>query len=365
MINFITGAIPIIIGILIFGVLIVVHEWGHFVAARRNGILVEEFAIGMGPKLFGIKKGDTLFTIRAFPMGGFCKMLGDEGDEAENLKKDERAFYSKPVWRRITVILAGAVMNLLLALLIFLVIVLGSGYSTTTVKTVIADSPAQAAGIMPNDKIVKINGSSVRTFEELQLNIERTSGNSADVTILRGKEKIVISIVPKKSGEAYILGVTPQQYAGVFIKGEGLEKVNISGSISNAFWQLIYWIKMSFFGISELFKRNVSLNDMAGPIGIVSIIGNVYTTGVTISRWLTAVTILRLMAIISASIGIFNLLPLPALDGGRFVFLLVEGIRKKPVPPEKEGLIHFVGLVALMALGVFIAYNDIAKIFFK
>ncbi len=360
--NVIAQATPILIGVFIFGLLILVHEWGHFIAARKNGVLVEEFAIGMGPKIFSVKPGETEYSLRLIPAGGFCKMLGDVGDD-ETSTRNPRSFCNKPVWRRMIIILAGAIMNLVLTLVLLTVIALTDGLATTTIATVTSGSPAEVAGFLPGDRVVKIDSTRTHIYEDLRLAMMKSRGRAVDITVEREGQTLVRSVVPEANGAIYIIGITATAKTGIFQKAEeGFAKAGIFESISTSFWKVGFWIHMTFFSLSELFSANVSVNDMSGPIGVVTIIGDTYEAAAPYGLWVTIRSLMDFTAILSASIGIFNLFPIPALDGGRFVFLLVEGIRRKPIAPEKEGMVHLVGFVLLIALGMFIAYNDILKI---
>ncbi len=348
----------IIIAIIVFSVIVLVHELGHFFAARKNGILVEEFAIGMGPKIFGVKKGDTLYSIRLLPLGGFCKMLGE--DESSN---DTRSFSSKTVAQRIVVISGGVVMNFLLAFLIFVSLSLVDGFAKPVISSVVEGMPAAKAGILPGDKIVSINGSKVNIYDDMSFAISESSGSSITFEIKRGNEKMTKVITPEKIENSYFIGIKSSVISGLFGEAaEGTVKGNILDYIVNGFWSVIFWIKLILVGIVRLFTFNVSINEMAGPIGMVSEINKTYVTTISQSVFVTIKVMAKYIAILSANLGVFNLLPLPALDGGRLVFLGIEGLRGKPLPPEREGMVHFIGFVLLMVLAGVIAFNDIAKL---
>lgn len=351
----------IVLAILVFSLVVIVHEWGHFYAARKCGILVEEFAIGMGPKLFSIKPGETVYSIRLFPIGGSCRMLGEE--EAAD---DERAYNSKPIWKRMIVILAGVVMNLVLAFIIALGFVLFNGFQEAVPIRIVEDSPAQEAGLMVNDRIVRANGKAIRTYNDFVFFMALdANGSPIKLEVIRNGERVELTIAPVLTEEGYKLGFNAGGKFGIFAdKGENPNNLQTAGvveSLSVSVSNVSGYVKSVVVGISGLFTKQVTMDDMAGPIGIVSIIDESYQEsapyGISAVLW----TMLNLAALISANLAVMNLLPLPVLDGGRMVFLTVEAIRRKPVDPEKEGMLQMASFVLLMILAVIIAYNDILK----
>lgn len=351
--------ISIIIGLLIFTVIVVVHEFGHFIVARKCGIFVEEFAIGMGPKLFTFKPGETLYSIRLIPLGGFCKMLGEDTDS-----KEERAFNSKKVSSRCAVILAGAAMNFVLAFFTIIFISSFSSILTLKISKVSENSPAQKAGIEIGDQIIKVNGKKIGLFEDLPLALSESVGRELSFSIKKSSGEIVQKqITPMKSGDYYILGIQGSEKLGFFAKSvAGLERAGFGETINNAYHTMFFYVKIVTQGVTKLLTLNVKKEEMSGPIGIVSMIGTTYDETIGYGVFATVITMLRFMALLSVNIGMFNLLPFPALDGGRFIFLIIEGVRGKPIPPEREGMVHLVGFALLMILAVFIAYNDIVNI---
>lgn len=331
----------IIASIFVFGLLILVHEVGHFLAARANGIRVIELSIGFGPRLLGwqSRKSGTRYAIRLIPLGGFCRMLGESPEDASAAD----SFAQKGLLQRGTVLIAGALMNLVLALLLFFVIFFFMvGVPVTeppTLGSISPDLPAEAAGFKPGDIILAIEGESVRNWGEVTQGIEVHPGKEISVVVKREEEIKELRVVPEPvpQAERGIIGITPQY-----------RLFDLTGSIGESF---------SSFGalIASLYQAltgQVPL-EVTGPVGIIMIVGEVASTGFVNLLWLAAV--------ISVSLGLINLLPIPALDGGRILFLIIEGIRGKPLDPEKEGFIHFIGFALLLLFIVFITYHDLIR----
>lgn len=339
----------IIIALIVFSILIVIHEFGHYIAAKKSGVMVEEFAIGMGPKLLGKQIGETLYSIRLFPIGGYCKMLGE--DDSCN---DEKAFGNKSVYKRMIIVVAGAFMNFLLAFIIVFAIISGNGFRTLEVKELVSLYPAQEAGIQVGDIIKKIDNQKIRIYEDLTMTMLQNKGENIMLTVQRGDELIDFSITPKMSEEdssRMLIGFTSE-----------IKKGSVFENMYQSYWTLSMYIKYTIVGFFQLVTGQVSPKDMSGPIGITDTMGNAFREGLKYSVLEAIENIANLAALISVNLGVLNLLPLPALDGGRFVFLLIEAIRRKPISAEKEGMVHFIGFVALMILAVFVAYNDLIRI---
>lgn len=356
----------IIIAILVFGAIIVVHEFGHFQAARRCNVKVEEFAIGIGPKIFSFKPGETVYSLRVFPIGGFCRMLGE--DESN---PDARALNNASVWKRMSIILGGVFMNFLLAIIFMVVITFLGGYTTTTVYSVSEDTPAAEIGLKPGDKIIEANGSKINIFDDMYFLLQDTGGKTIDITFLRDGEKIMKQVTPypvkySDGSVGYKIGYVPYTKAGLFRElGDGVERVGFFDGLKTAYYTNLYFVKTAVIGIQRLVSGRIGIQEMSGPVGVTTVISDVYEQSVSQGPVVTTVNMLYFLVFLSVNVGVFNLLPLPALDGGRFIFLLLEAIRRKPVKPEIEGVIHFVGLALLMILSVFIMYNDVLKIFNK
>ena len=360
--------VSVIVTLLIFSLIVVVHEYGHFIAARKNGILVEEFAVGMGPILLSRKKGDTLYSIRAFPLGGFCKMLGEEDGDTS----DSRSFSSKTVWQRIVVCLAGVVMNFLLAVVLGCILISITGISSTVVKEVFDGYPAQTAGLMPGDKIIKINGKNVLVYEYIGLYLRAGDGNTVEVTFERAGDKITVPItpyaVPLEGGYVnYYIGVGVERKAGFFASEKSdFQTVGLAEMVKGAFGKSVFYVSATFDSLSQLFRQKVKVDDLRGPIGMGQIVDMGLQAAVEQkeSQVISFLSFVIDMAmLLSANLAVMNLLPIPAIDGGRIVFLIIEGVRRRPVDPDKEGLVHLIGFALVIGLAIFVAFNDIRRIF--
>lgn len=327
----------------VFCLLVFFHEFGHFFAAKMNGILVHEFAIGMGPVVFRKQKGETLYSLRAFPIGGFVNMEGEDANSSH-----PRSMTAAKPWQKLSILLAGPFMNFVLAILLFCILFFNVGIPSTVVKEVLPDKPAMIAGLQSGDRIIAIDGQSIKSWEAVTKTIEKASGQ-LDVKVLRGQgssdeREVVISIIPVKDEQSgrMIVGIKPGEEknpAKVF--GYSIDRVVfMTKSI------LVFLVEMPFKGVSE--------GDVVGPVGMFNIVGDAAKSGI--------IDVLFITAVLSINLGIFNLLPFPALDGGRVVFAVVEWIRGKPVDPEKEGYFHYVGFIILIGLMVFLVFNDIKRL---
>lgn len=341
----------IIIAILIFSFIIFFHELGHFTLAKKNGIDVEEFAIGMGPALFSKEYHGTLYSVRLFPIGGYCAMGEDDAatDSAGN-------FNNKSVWARIAVIAAGAVFNFILAFVCAIVLIGLVGYDQPVVGSLTNGYPAEAAGLQPGDRIVEMNDKNIHIFREIQIYNQFHQGEEVDVTYERNGKEHTVSLEPKynKELEYYMLGVN----------GSGNTKANPWTALKYGAYEVKYWIDTTISSLKMLVTGQIGLDQLSGPVGIVDVVDDTYQQSKDYGVLSVVASMLNIAILISANLGVMNLLPLPALDGGRLVFLIIEAIRKKRIPPEKEGYVHFVGIVLLMVLMVVVMFNDIQRIFF-
>lgn len=422
----------IIIALLILSIIVIIHEFGHFLLAKANGIGVTEFAIGMGPILLKTQKGETVYCIKLLPFGGSCMMVGEDAEV-----DDEKAFNKKSVWARISVIAAGPVFNFILAFVLAVVIIANIGYDPCTIYSVEAGSAAEAAGLMAGDTIVSINGRNVHFAREYSLQevvhpeqamqlvyvrdgeryetavvpvyeehdyyqvgisiseltvasvsegmpaessgllagdviksingiivadgdhavelIRNSGGNPIDITVLRNSEEMQFTVTPKN---VHVSG-----YESGLTVAAGRVKTSAFNTFIYGFHEVGYWIRTVFESLGMMIRGQVTADDVSGPVGVVSMIGEVVEESRADGWFYIFLNAFNMACMLSANLGVMNLLPLPALDGGRLVFLIIEGLRGKPVNREKEGMVHFVGLVLLMILMVFITFNDISNLF--
>lgn len=340
----------IILALIIFSVIIIIHELGHFLLAKKNGITVTEFSLGMGPRLVSTKKGGTIYSLKALPFGGSCQMVGEDEDST-----DEGAFGSKPVWARVSVIAAGPIFNFILAFIMALFLIGGIGHDAPIIDKVIDGYPAQEAGMKSGDRITKMNGSGIHVYREVTNFSTFHQGEKLNLEYERDGEKYKTTLTPKKSEDGtYLYGF---QGSGIRQKGSAWDTIKYSA------YEVKYWISTTYQSLGMLIKGQVKTDDLAGPVGIVDAIGDTYEQSRDSGWFAVWINLLNMAILLSANLGVMNLLPIPALDGGRLVFLVIEAIRGKRINPEKEGMIHFAGLMLLMALMVFIMFNDIRKLF--
>lgn len=328
--------------IIAISLLVIIHEGGHFVVAKAVGMKVNEFSVGMGPKLIGFKKGETEYNLRAVPIGGFIR---PEGEDEES--SDPRAFNNRPLWARAAVVAAGPISNFILAYLIIILLITFSGIQYITIGEIIPNTPAASSNLQKGDVIKKVNGQNIYIFEELIDLVNSTNGGDLNLLVLRNKEPINISIPVKYSetDKRYIIGIRPGSSDPVsFSPGVNFkESLYYSASLS----------KQLEYGVKKLLTFNITKDDVAGPVGIVVISGEAAKAGLY--------TYTILIALLSLSLGIFNLFPIPALDGGRLLFFLIEAIRRKKIEPQREAMVHFIGFVFLMGLIVLVTFNDIKR----
>ncbi|WP_195999650.1 RIP metalloprotease RseP [Clostridium sp. 1001271B_151109_B4] len=331
----------IIMAILGFSLLIIVHELGHFIMAKVNGIKVEEFSIGMGPEILSKKGKETQYSLRLFPIGGYVKMLGEEEDV-----EDERSFSSKSPLRRITVILAGVTMNIIFALIAFSIIISNRGYTETTISKLEPDTPAIESGLQVGDKILTIDGSKVFTTTDVSMGIQLSKGNSVDLVVDRNGKKENITVTPRlieqDGTEMYQIGFyyTP------------VENPTILESIRESFNETISLVTQTFKSLKMMVTGNVNFKtDVGGPVTIIKMSGQAAKNGL--------MTLTYFLAFISINLAVFNLLPFPALDGGWTVILLIELITRRKVPDKIVGAANYVGFMILMGFMIVVTLKDI------
>ncbi len=346
--NFLT----ILLALLVFGILIFIHELGHFLAARACGVAVREFAIGMGPRLFSwhSKKYDTEYALRLFPVGGFVSMVGE--DDASD---DENAFGNKNVWQKMAIIVAGPLMNIVLAILIMFVIVscFGSLASTTVAAFPEDREPiSDDCGLAVGDTIVKVNWVPVHTGNELAYEITHQGEESVELTVMRDGERIVLSDVrfPTVTESGVTFGQMDFQ---VYEAPKTFFNV-----IKHGFFRSFSTAKLIWDSLFDMLSGRYGIESVSGPVGVTQQIGKAAQSGL--------LTLLNMCVIISMNLGIFNLLPIPALDGGRLFFRIIEAFRGgKPIKPEWEGYIHMAGILILLGFMLLISFKDIIQLFIK
>lgn len=426
----------IIIALIVLDIVVCIHELGHFLAAKASGIVVEEFSIGMGPKLFSLGKKGTRFSLRLFPIGGSCAMKGEDEDD-----NTEGSFQSASVWKRMAVVLAGPFFNFVLAFAAALIIIGVIGADPASVTAVEEGSGAYEAGLQEGDRIVRFNGNRIANGREIYMitQLDGVRDEKVRLTVLRdGKKRkftfdpvveerymagyyytpenetaVITGIIEggaleaagmqtgdvitevngtkietsrdleqyweehpmdgspetikyRRYGIPYETVVTPaisRQVTGGFSYNLAREKLGAVSSIGYSFGEVNYMIRLTLKSLASLIRGRFSVRDLSGPIGIVSVIGEVYEEAKEEGGMADALlNLLNMGVLISANLGVMNLLPFPALDGGRFLFLLIAAIRRKPVSQRVEGAFHYAGFILLMFLAVFIAISDVVKL---
>lgn len=357
------------ITVIVFGILIFVHELGHFIACRIFGIRVNEFAIGMGPKLFSrqSKKSGTVYSVRAFPIGGFnniedgtVETVDEEGREIlyhpPREELPEYAFNARPVWQRIIVIISGALMNLILGVIIMSVIVIGTEkYGSTTiahfVDTETGDKTEEFSGLKSGDEVIKVGSRRVFTGDELVYSIFYKGAEPVDVTVKRNGEKTVIKDVsfPTDEQQGIVYGIINFRIYS--------EEKNFINTVKQSFFGSINVVTQVFDSLVGMVTGKYGLEHMSGPIGVGEVIGEAAKLGIR--------SVLSITVMLSMNLGIFNLLPIPGLDGGKLVFLIAEAIIRKPLPRKVEEYATVVGITLLMALVIVVAFKDVFVMIFR
>ncbi|MBO4337418.1 MAG: site-2 protease family protein [Lachnospiraceae bacterium] len=395
-----TGKIMgIVLFFIIFALVVLVHEFGHFIIARAGGISVVEFSIGMGPCIASFERGGTRYAIRLLPIGGACMFEGEDGkytdagksdkdepgeDEAVSetaadqkesrtaetesvesiddlvktteLGKRNMPFPEAPVFARIATVFAGPFFNFLLAFIFSMIIVGSYGADTPVVVSLSEDGAAMEAGIEVGDRILKLDDKKIHLYRDISLFSMLNHGEDISITYERGGQVNEVVVTPKYSQE------DGRYYIG--FRGSGVyERSNIIWTAKMSFYEVRYWIKTVVVSLEMMVAGKLSKDDVSGPVGVAKMVDEVYTESKPDGVYYILLNMLSFCVLLSANLGVMNLLPLPALDGGRLVFLLLEVLRGKPVPPEKEGVVHLVGMVCLMALMLLVFINDLSKVF--
>lgn len=388
---FLMTVLKILAALFIFGIIIMVHEWGHFLVAKWMKVRVNEFAIGMGPKLVSWGKGETRYSLRLFPIGGFCAMEGEDDGaptpaamggnadrdvaDTENgatvtengatvTESDSGSFAEKPVWRRILIVVAGATMNLVLGFLVLFCTFAfcqtkaanGKAYfNSTSIAELPEDSSAYKTGLRVGDTVLRVNGKRIATDMDLSMLMQSDEDGVLSMVVRRDGEKVTLPAVKfrlatdEESGTRYLI---------YDFKVQAIER-NAWTTLKQAGKMEYSMAVMVWRSLGDLLSGRYGLNDLSGPVGTVDYIGDAVSQAVTLDGLRTLLT---LIALITINVGVFNLLPLPALDGGRLLFLIIEGVTRKKIPAKYEGIVHFIGLLLLFALMIVVTFSDIRKL---
>lgn len=344
--------------ILILGIIVLVHEFGHFIFAKMFGVHVYEFSIGMGPKIFSKKrknkKDETEYCIRAIPIGGFVQLAGEEIDDDKSVPKNKK-MYNKPVWQRFLIMFFGAGNNFILAILIlfFSGLFFGAPSMEPTVAKLTSGYPMEEAGIEVGDKFLEVNGEKISTIDDVRIYLSVTKpGEPIEFEVEKKDGKVVTYEVSPQKEE--IDGVESYKFGIEFIEQE---QKGFFAPIKYAFEKTGALFKQMFITFKLLFTGRVGMENLSGPVGIYSIVGQTRSAGFE--------SVLQLIALLSINVGFINLIPFPAFDGGRILFLIIEKIKGSPVNPKVENIFHSIGFILLMILLIYITFNDIVRMFFS
>ena len=346
--------ITVVVAVLLFMLIIGIHEFGHFITAKNFGVKVNEFALGMGPKLFSRKGKETVYSLRLIPIGGYCAMEGEDEDS-----EDERALNNKKWWQRGIILAAGAVMNILLGIvLMFVIQVQEPYYASTTIAYLVSDSTSVNAGIQLGDDIYSVNGYRTYCATDMSFALSTAKDGVVDFVVRRDGQKLRFDglHMPVVS---YSDGV---QVTQIDFKVKRVEKT-VGSVIGSTFAETLAFVRMIYSSLVMLVTGRAGFNEVSGPVGMASAIGQVAEAGFESSLWDGINNIIYFMTLITVNLGIFNLLPLPALDGGRLLFVLIEAVRGKPIDPEKEGIVHLVGFALLILLMIVVTVKDVWSLF--
>lgn len=359
----------ILSALLLFGIIIFVHELGHFLVAKACGVRVNEFALGMGPKLFSFGKKETIYSLRLFPLGGFCAMEGED-----EKSEDPRAFGNKKVWQRILVVIAGVAMNFLLG---YVVLLIGFGfftppineygdvlYGTTTIAChVTEDASSYRTGLRAGDTIISINSRPVVTDKDILIILQSDEDGVVPMMVKRTVDGVEQQVsLPNVTFEIQQYEDGSRQLIYDFqVLGEEQTFFNTFTHAAKTEWSLVTSVWGS---LGDIISGRYGLNEIAGPIGTIDVIGDVVEQAAQTVAKEDIYNVFMLFALISVNVGVMNLLPIPALDGGRLIFLLFELVARRPVPQKFEGVVHMIGFALLILLMIVIAFNDIWRLIF-
>ena len=349
----------ILLAILLFGVLIAIHEFGHFFTAKLLGVKVNEFSIGMGPALWSKQQGETLYAVRVFPVGGYCAMEGEDEDTG-----DPRAFSRQAGWKKVVILCAGSFMNFILGLVITVALLLGVSQARVPVITEFADGFQYqgADGLMLGDRIVKVDGHGIWLYADVQTYLSRNDGKGVDLVVLRDGERIVLDDFP--------MGRYDYTFEGGAYHGFGLifgqvEELSIPARISQGFAQTCDFVRLVWMSLGDLVTGRAAVSELSGVIGVVDVVSEVGASSETVA--IGVQNVFYFMALIAVNLAVMNMLPIPALDGGRIFFVVLNGIlytvSRRRIPEKYEGYVHAGAFVVLLALMAVVALHDVWNIF--
>ena len=348
----------VIVAILIFGVLIATHELGHFVSAKLLGVKVNEFSIGMGPAIITREKGDTLYSLRALPVGGYCAMEGEDDDSA-----DPRAFGRAAMWKKLIILCAGAAMNFVTGVILCLILVMP--YVNLIRPEIVSFAegfPLEGeTGLMAGDRILSIDGERIYLYDNVTLFFSRSNGKTMDLVVERNGENVQLDDFPLYPREYMVDGKPQLRYGINFL----VEPATFGGKLREGWFMAVDFVRLVRLSIGDLISGTAGLRDLSGPVGIVDVMSDVGSAAAT--TFAAFYNLTYLAALIAVNLAVMNLLPLPALDGGRIFFLLLNGLLyglfRKKIDPKYEGYVHMAGLAALMTLMLMVTLSDVGKIF--
>jgi regulator of sigma E protease len=353
--NYLTTPVAFVV---VLGILIFVHEFGHFIVARRLGVGVTKFSFGFGPKLFGVKRGETEYLVSAIPLGGYVKLVGEsDGDEVPDSLQD-RSFSRKPLRVKMAVVAAGPLGNLLFAVLVFWIVFLGGVPALTPrIGNVLPDSPASRAGLKGGDVVVGVGGSAVSTWEELALRIRQEgAGREFPLTVRRDGTEFTVNVAPEIREGRSIFGEKVQEPRIGIVAGQEIvrQKIGPVSALLRAGEETWKLIELTVMTVVKLVTRVLPSDTLGGPLLIAQLAGDQARQGVSPFAYF--------LGLLSVNLGILNLLPIPILDGGHLLFFSIEGLRRKPLSPQARALAQQVGLAIILMLTALVFYNDIARL---
>lgn len=343
--------LTLLLFIIVLGVIVLIHESGHFLFSKLFGVYVYEFSIGMGPKLFGKKKGETDYSIRAIPIGGYCSLAGEDATVNDEIPEDRR-LYKKPAWQRFLIMFFGAGFNFISALIILFMIGLfwGSTNTKPVLGEIVKDDPAYQAGLQQGDYVKRINGHKIKSTDDILIYLQ-----------VENKDK-PITFTVDRDGKELKFDVTPveeeqdgQKIYRIGVKLDNTVKHGFVDTCKYAISKMGSLFRQMIITFKGLFTGQLSVKQLSGPVGIYNVVGEQAKAGLS--------NILYLIALLSVNVGFINLIPFPAFDGGRILFLLIEKIIRRPIKPEVENLFNTIGFILLMALMLFVTFNDVLRLF--